>query len=301
MAKSKLFHIILISAIFSGTITGIILIAELSTLNQGKDRVVSLAAACTEIIIAIGAEDKLVGVDQYSINYASAGAAAFAGAPGALSDYPNIVPNKTNVGTSSSLNLELVASLNPSLAFIWYYSSSAINALENLGIEVFTINPQSITDVLNLTTTIGSLLDKTIEAAAVNQEIQESINNITNTVENVTGNPLVYYELSSLGKTVANGTITDEMISVAGGINLADNESSRYPTLSSEYIVARNPEIIVVVSYGASVTDIKNRAGWGNITAVQNDAVYQIESGWVTASPRLALGLEQFLDWFHPP
>ncbi len=275
---------------------------EFNKIRSGSDRIVSIAAACTEIICAIGAGDKLAGVDQYSINYALAGDAAFQGAPGELSNYPNEVSNKTNVGTTSALNLELVVSLNPTIVFSWDWASTANDALENLGYDVFKINPQSISDVSNLITMIGGILEKTIQAATVNQEIQERIINITHALENISEGqkPLVYYELSSLGKTIGNGTITNELISVAGGINLAGNESLRYPTLSSEYIVARNPEIIIVVNYGASPTEIKNRAGWDSITAVQNDDVYQIESGWVTASPRLVLGLEQFSEWFHP-
>ncbi|HUX98050.1 MAG TPA: ABC transporter substrate-binding protein [Candidatus Deferrimicrobium sp.] len=302
MARTKILYGLIISAIFCGSMVGIILMTEFNTINSGKNRIISIAAACTEILYAIEAGDKVVGVDQYSINYALAGDAAFQGAPGGLGEYPNEIPNKTNVGTTSALNLELVVSLNPSLVFSWDWATSANTAIENLGIDVFKINPQSIIDVLDLTTTIGDLVGEPSEAAAVNQEIQERINNITSALENITEGeePLVYYELASLGKTVGPGTITDEMIAVAGGINLAGNESLRYPTLSSEYIVARNPDIIIIVSYGVSIDEVKNRAGWDNITAVKNDEVYKIESGWVTASPRLILGLEQFSDWFHP-
>ncbi|NVM29943.1 MAG: ABC transporter substrate-binding protein [Candidatus Helarchaeota archaeon] len=303
MTKTKFFHGLIISAIFCGAITGIILMVQFSGIWNRNNRIVSIAAACTEIIYAIGAGDRLVGVDQYSINYALAGDAAFQGAPGNLSDYPNEVPNKTNVGTPFALNLELVASLNPGIVFSWEWASTANDALEDLDIDVFKINPRSIADVLGLIGSIGAIVEKTVEAGAVNQEIQDRINNITTTLENVTEGekPLVYYELSSLGSSVGNGTFTNEMIHVSGGINLAGNESVSYPTLTSEYIVARNPDIIVVVSYGATINEIKNRAGWGNITAVQNDDVFKIESGWVTASPRLVLGLEQFAEWFHPP
>ncbi len=302
MTKSKIFYGILISAVFCGAITGILLVSRFKYHHTPNNKIISIAAACTEIIFAIGADDRLVGVDQYSINYALAGAAYYQDAPGDLENYPIEVPNITNVGTTSSLNLEMVAALNPSIVFSWDWASTANNAIEDLNITVFKINPQSIEDVLNLTTDIGLLLNKTTEAAAVTSEIQERIDNITSALDHLTEGekPLVYYELSSLGKTVGNGTITNEMIFVAGGINLAGNESIRYPQLDEEYIVARNADIIVVVSYGASVEDIKSRAGWENITAVENNDVYKIESGWVTASPRLVLGLEQLAEWFHP-
>jgi iron complex transport system substrate-binding protein len=149
---------------------------------------------------------------------------------------------------------------------------------------------------------MGVILEKSTEAADVVLEIQARCENITHKLQNISDaeKPLIYYELASLGKTVGPGTITNEMICEAGGINLAENETQRYPLLSSEYIVAKNPDIIVVVSYGASIDEIKARSGWGDIKAVQNDKIYIIESGWVTASPRVVLGLEQFFLWFHP-
>lgn len=302
MMKIKIFYLLIIVCIFCGTLTGVIMIANYKNQNNNNSNFVSIAAACTEIIYALGSGDQIVGVDQYSINYALIGETAFQGAPGQLILFPQEVPNKTNVGTTSSVNLELLSSLNPAIVFSWEWASTVNAAIENLGFQLFKINPQSIADVLNLTITIGNLLEKPLEATTVNQEIISRISNITSKLEGLSESekPLIYYELSSLGKTIGNGTITNEMISVAGGINLAGNESLRYPTLSSEYIVARNPDIIILISYGASISEVKSRAGWSNITAVVNDDIYTIESGWVTASPRLILGLEQFAEWFHP-
>ena len=305
MKIGKKSSLLMIVAIFCGGIISSFVISQFYHGNDNNfqnEHIISIAAACTEIIYAIGAGEKLVGVDQSSINYALAGEIAFQDAPGKLSDYPKDVPNKTNVGTTSALNLELVASLEPSVVFSWEWATTANTALENLGLEVIKINPQSIEGVLNLTKTVGEFLGKSAEAEGVCSEIENRIINLTSKLVNITEaeKPLVYYELATLGKTTGPGTITDEMIFAAGGVNLAENESLRYPTLTSEYIVTKNPDSIVVVSYGASIADIKSRAGWGNISAVLNDRIYRIESGWATASPRLVLGLEQLSKWFYP-
>ena len=305
MKRAKKLYLLIIFVVFFGGLTSALIISQLyhpNNTNFQNEHIISIAAACTEIIYAIGAGDKLVGVDQSSINYAKAGEVAFQGAPGKLSDYPKEVLNKTNVGTTSALNLELIVSLEPSLVFSWEWATLANTALENLGIDLIKINPQSIAGILNLTKNIGGLLGKSTEAEGVCWEIENRIINLTYKLGNITEaeKPLVYYELAALGKTTGPGTITNEMIVAAGGVNLAANESLRYPTLSSEYIVAKNPDIIVVVSYGDSIAEIKSRAGWGNISAVQNDKIYQIESGWATASPRLVLGLEQLSKWFYP-
>ena len=88
---------------------------------------------------------------------------------------------------------------------------------------------------------------------------------------------------------------------MAGGLNIALKASTeRYPRLTSEYIINANPDVIVVVSWGRPLDEVKSRPGWDTISAVVNDRVYVIESGWVTCSPRLVLGLLQFAKWFYP-
>ncbi|HEC35867.1 MAG TPA: ABC transporter substrate-binding protein [Anaerolineae bacterium] len=81
---------------------------------------------------------------------------------------------------------------------------------------------------------------------------------------------------------------------------MAADEPVRYPLLSEEYIIERNPDVIVIVSGGASVDEVKGRAGWQNIKAVQDDRVYTIDTHLVTSNPRIVEGLEQFAKWFHP-
>lgn len=298
-------YVIIIVALILGAFGGGYLFANVSTRPRAEvktpvERIVSLSAACTEILYAIGAGDKLVGVDQASVNYALAGNEAFLGAPGKLSDYPKEVPNKTNVGKSSAPNLELIVSLKPDMVFSWWYNTEVNKNLGDKGIAVVSINPQSVADVLSLIKTIGAIVGKSAEAEEVVSEMQERMEKVSSKVKSLTEKPLVYYELGTPLKTVGPGTFTNELISMAGGVNIAANETLRYPLLSNEYVIERNPNVIVVISYGASIEDIKSREGWQNIDAIRNNRVYKIESGWVTASPRLVLGLEQFAKWFHP-
>lgn len=298
-------YVIIIVALILGAFGGGYLFANVSTRPRAEiktpvERIVSLSAACTEILYALGAGDKLVGVDQASVNYALAGNEAFLGAPGKLSDYPKEVPNKPNVGKSSAPNLELIVSLKPDVVFSWWYNTEVNKNIGDKGIAVVSINPQSVADVLSLIKTIGALVGKSAEAEEVVSEMQERMEKVSSKVKSLTEKPLVYYELGTPLKTVGPGTFTNELISMAGGVNIAANETLRYPLLSNEYVIERNPNVIVVISYGASIEDIKSREGWQNIDAIRNNRVYKIESGWVTASPRLVLGLEQFAKWFHP-
>jgi iron complex transport system substrate-binding protein len=252
-------------------------------ITKTPQRIVSIAASTTEILYALGCGDKIVGRDRYS-------------------NYPPEALEKPEVGTSTSINLEMIVGLEPDLVMTWWFATEAINSLEERGIPVFAINPQSVSDVLQTIRTIGLIVNKTTEAENLVADMQSKIDEITSKTKglNKTQRPLVYYELGSVGKTVGPGTFTNELIFMAGGINIAADEPFRYPLLNSEYIIERNPDVIIVISYGASPEEIKSREGWQTINAVKNNRVYVIDTGLVTSNPRIVQGLEQFAKWFHP-
>jgi len=253
------------------------------TISETPERIISLASSVTETLYALNAGDLVVGRDKYS-------------------KYPEEVKNKTDVGSSFSLNVEMCVGLNPDIVFCWWYATSAIESLEDVGITTFAINPQSVDEVLQIIRIIGLIVNHTNEADNLTVDMQTKIDNITDITDNInkTNRPLVYYELSTPYKTLNHDTFTSDLIYMAGGINLAADEPVRYPILNSEYIIDRNPDVIVIISYGASIDEVKSRDGWGNITAIKSDRVYQIDTNWVTSNPRLVLGLEQFANWFHP-
>ncbi|RKY85186.1 cobalamin-binding protein [candidate division KSB1 bacterium] len=266
----------------TGAITIIDGIGRTVTIPHTPQRIVSLASSATETIYALGAGDKVVGRDKYS-------------------KYPDEVKEVPEVGSGSSPNLEMIIGLKPDVLFAWPYSRDALINLED-EISVVYIDPGSVNEVIDTIRMIGLIIGKTSEAENLTAEMQSRIDAITDITDNLnkTQRPLVYYELGTPMKTVGPGTFTNELIFMAGGINLAADEPVRYPILNSEYIIERNPDVIVIVSYGASIDEVKNREGWQNINAVKNDRIYKIDTNLVTSNPRLVQGLEQFAKWFHP-
>lgn len=253
------------------------------TVAQPVERIVSIASAATETLYAIGCGDLVVGVDNYS-------------------DYPPEAKNKPDVGTGSSLNVEKVLGLEPDLVVAWWYNEEAIANLESQEVPVLAINPESVEDVMDTIKLLGLIADHTSEAEGLVASMKADIDEVTSKTAGLprAQRPLVYYELSTPMKTTGPGTFTDELIRMAGGINLAADEPIRYPILSSEYIIDRNPDVIVVVDYGSPIDEVKARDGWANIDAVKDNRVYQIDTHLVTSNPRLVQGLEQFARWFHP-
>ena len=246
------------------------------------ERIVSLSSSATETLFALDAGELVVGRDKYS-------------------KYPDAVLDIQEVGSGSSPNLEIIVGLEPDVLFAWPYSRNAVIGLEDK-MSVVYLDPGSVDEVLDTIMLIGLILDRTSKAENLTSDMQGIIDSITGITDglNRTQRPLVYYELSTPMKTTGPGTFTNELIFMAGGTNLAADEPVRYPILNSEYIVDRNPDVIIIVSYGASIDEVKGRDGWQNIDAVKNDQVYKIDTNTVTSNPRLILGLERFAEWFHP-
>jgi iron complex transport system substrate-binding protein len=169
-----------------------------------------------------------------------------------------------------------------------------------VGIPTIAINPQSIDDVLIMIKFLGTITGHSSEADAIIAEMNGKIDAVKTKVEGIPleERPLIYYELKTPMKTTGPGTFTDELIRTAGGINLAADRPERYPILNSEYIIQKNPDIIIVVDYGTSPDEIKARGGWDTIKAVKDDHVYSIDTHWVTSNPRIVKGLEQFAHYF---
>jgi iron complex transport system substrate-binding protein len=251
--------------------------------EQVPQRIVSLASSATEVLFAIGAGDLVVGVDKYST-------------------YPEEALERPNLGSGSALDMESLLALEPDMVVIWYFYDEAIQNIEAQGITVMAINPTSVQGIYDLMELLGTITGTGDTAASVVAEMQDTIAGITSYVETlpIEQRQKVYYETSKPFKTLNNNTFSAEIIALAGGYNIAGDQETQYPILASEWIIDQNPDVIVVLSYGASVEEIKSREGWGEIAAVQNDRVYAIESNWMTSNPRLVLGLEQLAKWFYP-
>ena len=268
------------------TVAGSTIIDDLGrsvTVPTDPKRIVSMAAACTVALYDIGCENLIVGVDKFSSEYVPESSA------------------KVDVGSPYSPSLETIVGLESDLIFNWYYGRRYISTLEE-NIPIIYVDPKSIDDIFQMMRMIGLVVSRQEKVEQVISGIENKIDAIENKIKYLgkENRPLVYYELKGVGKTLAQGTFTNEMIFKAGGINIAAEEPVRYPILNQEYIIERNPDVIIVVSYGADVEEIKNRPGWHEIRAVKENRVYKIESSLVSATPRMILGLEQFAKWFHP-
>ncbi|MEM3051429.1 MAG: ABC transporter substrate-binding protein [Candidatus Bathyarchaeia archaeon] len=257
-------------------------------------RIVAITSGVTDIISSLGAGDKIVGRDSYSTF------------PSAILDVPVVA------GSSASPNIELIAELEPDLVIAdTMLKDEARAQLEALlGVPVIVENPSDSNRVVPLVKYLGVILGKTRTA----EKLVNFMNNITNLVkerlQNLTDvdKPLVYYEWNKAWFSTNKNGLPHKMITEAGGLNLAADQNTTYPTLSPEYVAERNPDIIVrmISSAGHNITDFQamreelmSRPALSATKAVQNGRVYVLDS-YFRVGTRNPLGLLTMAKWFHP-
>lgn len=274
------------------------------TFTSPPERVVCTAPSATEIVFAVGAGDLVVGVDQFS-NYPPAVVEGVESGKIAV------------VGGFSTVNVEKVAELKPDVVFMTPgVQEKYVKALENLGVTVFVLWEGSIGDVYRSILVAGLITDHFKEAASLVQNISERIAEVHTTVLeylNSTGaSPLkVYYELSLDYWTVGSGSFINDVISLAGGVNIFANESMPYFQASPEAVVEADPDTIITTGMGGwygppqdIIDRIVSRPGWGNITAVREGRVYvlngTLEDILVRPGPRIAAAVEAVARVLYP-
>jgi iron complex transport system substrate-binding protein len=137
--------------------------------------------------------------------------------------------------------------------------------------------------------------------------MRADIASVTAAVERIepAGRPKVFLEIwHSPLMTAGKGSIIDEIITLAGGVNIAHDTISPYSSFSPEEVVRRDPGCIVLayMQKGDSVAAVKNRLGWGAISAVRSGRVYNdIEPDMLLRpGPRIVNGLKNLHERFYP-
>jgi ABC-type Fe3+-hydroxamate transport system substrate-binding protein len=104
------------------------------------------------------------------------------------------------------------------------------------------------------------------------------------------------------GATVSQGSISDELIGLAGGINVfhVSPVNKTNWVASTDSIIVANPDIIVIENSSSKTNEqMKTNLGEG-VTAVDQNKIYRIDGTTLTTSPRVVDALDQLAKWFHP-
>lgn len=250
-------------------------------------RVVALAPSITEIVFALGRQDILKGVTQFS-------------------DYPSEALKLPKVGSYVHLDIERIVALSPDLCIAIKDGNprQAAERLTELGIPVYATNPVRLDSIIGTVEEIGGLLNATDRARRLVDDMKARVARVDRLVASTPARPAVFFQIG-IAPIVSGGsdTFIDELITRAGGKNLAAGKTV-YPRFSEEDLVKLAPDVVVITSMTRGGEFDKAMAQWRKwptLPAVKNNRIYLIDSNLVDRpTPRIVEGLETLARLIHP-
>lgn len=243
------------------------------------ERIVSLVPGATELLFAAGAGGQVVGVTTWC-------------------NYPEEAKSRTKVG-DLQVNWELLKSLRPDLVVTaWSLTRTSGEAVEELGIPVFSVDPRSLADVSRALRLLGEVTGRAEEAERAARSVEERVAAVERRVAG-RPRPSVLLEMTSTPHVAVAGSYGHDVIVRAGGRNVfEDVAGDRFAAVSWEAALARDPDVYVV-AHGYEPPD--GRPGFAALRAVREGRYFRFDlQDFSFPTPRLVRGLERLAEKLHP-
>jgi len=194
-------------------------------------RVVTLAPSLAELVFAAGGGRSLVGVS-------------------ALSDYPDEARAIARIGDAGRIDVERVLALKPDLVLVWQRGNVGreIEQLERAGVRIFQLEPQRLDDVARAIERLGVLLGHEGEATRRAAELRTELARLRAAHANAAPVRVFYQVWQQPLMTVNRRQIIGDILDVCAGRNVFADLAPLVPTVSTEAVVAADPEAILTAS-----------------------------------------------------
>jgi iron complex transport system substrate-binding protein len=244
------------------------------TLQTPAQRIVSLAPHTTELLFAVGAGARIVGVGEFS-------------------DYPPQARSIPLIGSSSALDLERILALKPDLVVAWGSGNLApqVAKLRGLGIPVFDSEPRDFETVATNLERLGELAGAATTGKQVAAQFRSRLKQLTANYAGRAPVTVFYQVWRAPLMTLNDAHMVSTAIRLCGGQNIFGKLAPLVPTVSEEAVLQADPEVIFA---GSSADDPQaNWQRYGRLTAVRRGNIYKLNSDWMTrAGPRVLDGVE---------
>lgn len=250
------------------------------TLEKPAEKVVSGYYIATSTLIGLGQEDKLVGVEMKADKRMIYKKAA-----------PQVI-DLPAMGNKKSFNVEECAKAKPDVVFLPNSLSSYIDKLEELGMKVIILNPETMSDYDEAIKIIAAVTGAKDEADAYftyRNELEAKYLKLDTAPDK-----LVYFAGSELLEASGEHMFQGELIKKAGGVNvMKEGKDSTWMKINKEELLKKNPAYIFVENKGADINGYYDDEAYRDIKAVKDKQVYEFPSKletWDTPNLSSCLG-----------
>jgi iron complex transport system substrate-binding protein len=274
--------------------TSVLLITILATIvatltAQTKPaRIVSLIPAVTEMLFAIGAGDRVVGVSTFDT-------------------YPKEATTRPRVGGLFDPNFEAILTLRPDLVIVYGSQEELIRRLGRASIPIYSYRHAGLADITTTLRAVGRRTGHSPEADALAAQIEKDLDAVR---KSVTGKPrprtLMVFgreEASMRGLYVSGGIgFLHDMLEAAGGINIMADVKREGLQMSLEQLLARAPDVVLelrITERWSAERQAREEAAWKavSIPAVRAGRVHFLPDEALTIpGPRVAAAVRAIAD-----
>lgn len=248
---------------------------------ENIERAVSLAPNLTEIVFAVGAGEKLIGVTSFC-------------------NYPPEAAKIQKIGDTMNPNIESIVALKPQIVLVSTASQieNFTKTLDAQNIAYFVTNPQTLEDIYKTVYQSGEIFGKNEEAGEVVNALKKRVASVearTGSAEDAK----VFLQISREPLyTIGKDSFMTDLVNRAGGASVTGNVATAYPKLSKETALALNPEAIILSD---SEDNQSPNDAFENSPAVKNNKVFKINADIISRpAPRVVDALEQIARALHP-
>lgn len=250
-------------------------------------RIVSMAPNLTEILFTLGLQEEIVGVTDFC-------------------DYPEAALTKQRIGGFANPSIEKIVSLKPDLILGIRDGNrmDTVQRLSDLGFSVYVVDPIGFDGILKTIANIGEVVRRREKSAEIIRKITKKKEAIARLTQSLPRRRVFFQVGFSPIVTVGKGSLGDDLVRLAGGRSISENESGSYPVYGVETILSKAPEVIILSSMDSKrdyLNLIKMWQSWKEVPAVKTNAIYVIDSNLVDRpTPRVVEGLEAMAGMIHP-
>jgi len=258
------------------------------TIPAPPQRIVSIFASNTELLVALGLEDRIVGVEDYT-KYP-----------------PGIRESRTIVGGRLGFSAEAIARLEPDLVVMTparQAASSLLRPMAAAGIPAIVLLHKDLEQVFGNLRLLGQATGEEQQAELVIHELRDRLQQVRLRIADAPPRR-VYFETGETDRggfmTLRPGTYTFDALEAAGGRSVFATLRG-LTQVSGEAVIQADPDVVLVARRDMDMSGVRGRVGWQGISAIRAGHVYPVDRALLLIpGPRVVDGVEQMARLLHP-
>ncbi len=246
-------------------------------LPENAQRIVTLAPNLAELVFAAGGGQYLLATVEYS-------------------DHPPAAKQLPRVGDAFRVDLEALLALQPDLVITWASGNPAalVERVEQLGLTVWRTELKQLEDIPVLLRSMGRAMGTSAQAGRAAAQFDLRLTAVTGQYKNA-GPVAFFYQVAERPLYTVNGEhLISHALGLCGGTNVFAGLDSLAPSISTEAVIAVDPEVMFAPEGAGMQGGLDQWRKWQTLRAVHGDHLYYLDADRISrASPRFLDTMEQ--------